>query len=88
EFAVVDALPEAVVVVFAAVTHLADPWLLFAMLAVGYWFASEGVAGSPRRAGATAIAAVTCAYAATALGKAWFAAPRPPGAMPPADVPT
>ena len=88
EFAVVDALPEFVVVVFAAVTHLADPWFLFALLAVGYWFASEGAAGSPRRAGATAIAAVTCAYAATALGKAWFAVPRPPGAMPPADVPT
>ena len=88
EFAVVDALPEVIVVVFAAVTHLADPWFLFALLAVGYWFASEGVAGSPRRAGATAIAAVTCAYAATALGKAWFAVPRPPGAMPPADVPT
>ncbi|TKX87309.1 phosphatase PAP2 family protein, partial [Halorubrum sp. SS5] len=87
ETAVVDALPEFVVVLFAAVTHLADPWFLFALLAVGYWFASEGVAGSPRRAGATAIAAVTCAYAATALGKAWFAAPRPPGAMPPADVP-
>ena len=88
EFAVVDALPEVIVVVFAAVTHLADPWFLFALLAVGYWFASEGIAGSPRRAGATAIAAVTCAYAATALGKAWFAVPRPPGAMPPADVPT
>jgi membrane-associated phospholipid phosphatase len=88
EIAVVDALPEFVVVLFAAVTHLADPWFLFALLAVGYWFASEGVAGSPRRAGATAIAAVTCAYAATALGKAWFAVPRPPGAMPPADVPT
>ena len=88
EIAFVEALPEVVVVVFAAVTHLADPWFLFALLAVGYWFASEGVAGSPRRAGATAIAAVTCAYAATALGKAWFAVPRPPGAMPPADVPT
>ncbi|WP_424013492.1 phosphatase PAP2 family protein [Halorubrum xinjiangense] len=88
EFAVVDALPEFVVVVFAAVTHLADPWFLFALLAVGYWFASEEVAGSPRRAGATAIAAVTCAYAATALGKAWFAVPRPPGAMSPADIPT
>ncbi|WP_096394507.1 phosphatase PAP2 family protein [Halorubrum trapanicum] len=88
ETAFVDALPEFVVVVFAAVTHLADPWFLFALLAVGYWFASEEVAGSPRRAGATAIAAVTCAYAATALGKAWFAVPRPPGAMPPADVPT
>jgi len=37
--------------------------------------------------GATAIAAVTCAYAATALGKAWFALPRPPGAIGPADVP-
>ena len=88
EIAFVEALPEVVVVVFAAVTHLADPWFLFALLAVGYWFATEGVAGSPRRAGATAIAAVTCAYAATALGKAWFAVPRPPGAMPPADVPT
>ena len=88
EFTVVDALPEFVVVAFAAVTHLADPWFLFALLAVGYWFATEGVAGSPRRAGATAIAAVTCAYAATALGKAWFAVPRPPAAMGPADVPT
>ncbi|EMA69967.1 phosphatase PAP2 family protein [Halorubrum distributum] len=88
EFAVVDALPEFVVVAFAAVTHLADPWFLFALLAVGYWFASDRTAGSPRRAGATAIAAVTCAYAATALGKAWFAVARPPGAMPPADVPT
>ena len=86
--ALAEGLPEAVTVAFAAVTHLADPWFLFALLAVGYWFASEGVAGSPRRAGATAIAAVTCAYAATALGKAWFAVPRPPGAMPPADVPT
>jgi len=88
ETALVDALPEFVVVVFAAVTHLADPWFLFALLAVGYWFASDATAGSPRRAGATAIAAVTCAYAATALGKAWFAVPRPPGAMGPADVPT
>jgi len=88
ETVLVDALPEFVVVAFAAVTHLADPWFLFALLAVGYWFAGDGVAGSPRRAGATAIAAVTCAYAATALGKAWFAVPRPPGAMPPADVPT
>ncbi|TKX75355.1 phosphatase PAP2 family protein [Halorubrum sp. GN11_10-6_MGM] len=86
--ALAEELPEAVTVLFAAVTHLADPWFLFALLAVGYWFASDGVAGSPRRAGATAIAAVTCAYAATALGKAWFAVPRPPGAMPPADVPT
>ena len=88
EVVLVDALPEFVVVAFAAVTHLADPWFLFALLAVGYWFAGDEVAGSPRRAGATAIAAVTCAYAATALGKAWFAVPRPPGAMPPADVPT
>lgn len=88
ETALVDALPEVVVVVFAAVTHLADPWFLFALLAVGYWFASDRVAGSPRRAGATAVAAVTCAYAATALGKAWFAVPRPPAAMGPADVPT
>jgi len=88
EIALVDALPEFVVVVFAAVTHLADPWFLFGLLAVGYWFASDRFAAAPRRAGATAIAAVTCAYAATALGKAWFAVPRPPGAAGPADVPT
>jgi len=88
EVILVDALPEVVVVVFAAVTHLADPWFLFGLLAVGYWFASDRFAAAPRRAGATAIAAVTCAYAATALGKAWFAVPRPPGAVGPADVPT
>jgi membrane-associated phospholipid phosphatase len=88
EAAVVDALPEAVVVLFAAVTHLADPWFLFALLAVGYWFAGDRVAGSPRRAGATAIAVVTCAYAVTAVGKAWFAAPRPPAASGPVAVPT
>jgi len=88
EMALVDAIPEVVVVIFAAVTHLADPWFLFGLLAVGYWFASDRFAAAPRRAGATAIAAVTCAYAATALGKAWFAVPRPPGAVGPADVPT
>ncbi|WP_418285680.1 phosphatase PAP2 family protein [Halorubrum sp. DTA46] len=87
EFAVVDAVPEFVVVVFAAVTHLADPWFLFGLLALGYWFASDRVSAAPRRAGATAIAVVTCAYAVVALGKAWFAVPRPPGAMGPADVP-
>jgi len=88
EFTVVDALPEVVVVLFAAVTHLADPWFLFGLLAIGYWFADGRFAAAPRRAGATAIAAVTCAYAATALGKAWFAVPRPPAALGPADVPT
>ncbi|OYR57494.1 phosphatase PAP2 family protein [Halorubrum halodurans] len=86
--ALADALPEIVVVVFAAVTHLADPWFLFALLAVGYWFADDRFAGSPRRAGATAIAVVTCAYAAVAVAKAGFAVPRPPGATGPADVPT
>ena len=87
EFALVDALPEFVVVIFAAVTHLADPWFLFGLLALAYWFASDRFAASPRRAGATAIAVVTCGYAAVALGKVVFAAPRPPGAVPPVDVP-
>jgi membrane-associated phospholipid phosphatase len=88
ELALVDALPDFVVVLFAAVTHLADPWFLFGLLAVAYWFGGDRIAAAPRRAGATAIATVTCAYAATALGKAWFAVPRPPGATGPADVPT
>lgn len=88
ETAVVDALPEVVVVLFAAITHLADPWFLFGLLAIAYWFAGDRLAASPRRAGATAIAVVTCAYAAVALAKAAFALPRPPGAIGPADVPT
>jgi len=88
ENGLVDALPDLVVVVFAAVTHLADPWFLFGLLAVGYWFATDWFAAAPRRAGATAIAVVTCAYAATALGKAWFAVPRPPDAVGPADAPS
>ncbi len=92
EFDVVDALPEAIVVLFAAVTHLADPWFLFALLAATYWFADARVADAPRRSGATAIALVTCAFAAVALSKAAFALPRPPGADPvavtAADVPS
>jgi membrane-associated phospholipid phosphatase len=80
EFAVVEALPAVVVVVFAAVTHLADPWFLFALLAGVYWFGDDRLAAAPRRAGATAIALVAAGYAAVALGKASVAVPRPPGA--------
>ncbi len=87
EFVVVDALPDAVVVAFAAVTHLADPWFLFVSLAGVYWFADERVADRPWRAGATAIALVAGGYAAVALGKALSAVPRPPGATGPVDVP-
>ena len=87
EFVVVDALPEVVVVVFAAVTHLADPWFLFALLAGVYWFASDRLAARPRRAGATAIALVAAGYAAVAVGKAVSAVPRPPEATGPVDVP-
>ena len=78
EFGVVDALPDALVVGFAAVTQLADVWFLFALLAVVYWFGDARLAEDPRRAGAVAIALVTCALAAVTLGKAAFAAPRPP----------
>jgi len=88
EVTLVDALPELVVVAFAAVTHPRGPVVPVraagGRLLVRERSACGGVA-APRRA--TAIAAVTCAYAATALGKAWFALPRPPGAIGPADVP-
>ena len=87
EFVLVDALPDAVVVLFAAVTHFADPWFLFGLLACCYWFGDERLASYPRHAGATAIALVTCGYAGVALGKALFAAPRPVSAAGPADVP-
>jgi len=92
EFAVVETLPAIVVVVFAAVTHLADPWLLFALLAGVYWFGDDRLAAAPRRAGATAIALVAAGYAAVAVGKALTAVPRPPGATgtvtPPAWLPS
>lgn len=92
EFAVVDALPDVLIVLLAAVTHLADPWFLFGLLAAVYWFGDDRLSETPRRSGATAIALVTCAYAGVALGKAAFALPRPPGADPAmvtaADVPS
>ncbi|WP_418280856.1 phosphatase PAP2 family protein [Halorubrum sp. DTA98] len=78
EFAVVEHLPDAVVVFFAAVTQLADVWFLFALLAAVYWFGDDRLAENPRRAGAVAIALVTCALAAVTLGKAAIAVPRPP----------
>ncbi len=87
EFVVVEALPEAVVVAFAALTHLADPWFLFGLLAALYWFGDDWVAPHPRRAGATAIAVVAAGYAAVALGKAATAAARPPAAAGPVDAP-
>ena len=87
EFTVVEALPEWIVVVFAAVTHLADPWFLFALLAAVYWFGDNRIAPQPRRTGATAIAVVSAGYAAVAAGKAVTAAPRPPAAAGPVDVP-
>lgn len=80
EFAIVEGLPAIVVVIFAAITHLADPWFLFALLAGAYWFGDDRLAVAPRRAGATAIALVAAGYAAVALGKASVAVPRPPGA--------
>ena len=92
EFAVVETLPAVVVVIFAAVTHLADPWLLFALLAGIYWFGDDRLAPAPRRTGATAIALVAAGYAAVAVGKALVAVPRPPGATgtvtPPAWLPS
>ncbi|GAB6879779.1 hypothetical protein JCM17823_20530 [Halorubrum gandharaense] len=78
EFALVDALPDAVVVLLAATTHLADTWFLFALLATGYWFGTDRYASDPRRAGAVAIALVTLVLAAVTLGKVAFAVPRPP----------
>ncbi|SNR50473.1 phosphatase PAP2 family protein [Halorubrum vacuolatum] len=91
EFAVVETLPDALIVLLAALTHLADPWFLFGLLAAFYWFGDDRLSASPRRSGATAIAFVTCAYAAVALGKAVFGFPRPPGADPAAvtaaDIP-
>lgn len=87
EFGAVEALPELVVVVAAAVTQLADTWFVFALLAAVYWFLPRSLAPAPRRTGAVLIALATTTLALVTLIKVGVGVPRPPGAAHPAVVP-
>ncbi|MFB6280465.1 MAG: phosphatase PAP2 family protein [Haloferacaceae archaeon] len=76
---VLSGLPAPVVALFAAVTLLGNPLVLFAGLVVLYWRAPP-VAPEPRRAAAALVALGLAAAALTLALKAAFALPRPPGA--------
>jgi membrane-associated phospholipid phosphatase len=74
------AAPEVVVVAFALLTQLGDPWFVFVAISLLYWFAPAWVAADRRRTGALLVALSLSALAVTVGLKAAFALPRPPGA--------
>lgn len=75
-------LPDPVVALFAAVTLLGNPFVLFAGIALLHW-RSPPLAAEPRRATAALIALGLAAAALTFALKGLFALPRPPGAAEP-----
>jgi len=85
--AVAQGLPDALVVLFAAVTTLADTWFVFGLVTLAYWFLPERFCPYPRRAMATLVAVATCTLAAVTLLKHGFALPRPGGAATPTWLP-
>lgn len=71
--------PDAVVVLFALGTQLADLWFFFVTIAVGYWF-GERTGLLARRHAAFLVAVGLAALVAVEGLKHLFALPRPPGA--------
>ena len=82
EFAVLEGLPEAVVVLAALATQLGDVWFVFLLLGLAYWFGDELPApvALDRRRAAFVVALGVGANAATTTLKEWLSYPRPPGA--------
>lgn len=83
-------LPEWVVVLFALITQLGDPWFVFSVVSLLYWLGDDRIASRPRHAGAMLIALGLVALGATIGFKSLFAFHRPPGAgtaTPPAWLP-
>lgn len=78
EMAAVATLPAPVLVLFALLTQLGDPWFVFALLTVTYWAAPRGLT---RRRAATLFALAAVAATLTILLKVSFHLPRPPGAL-------
>ncbi|MFB6092765.1 MAG: phosphatase PAP2 family protein [Haloquadratum sp.] len=76
EVALVESLPETVAAVFWALTHLGNPYLLLAMVALAYLFGDR--VGLPRRSAAFALGLGLCAIGITIGLKHLFALPRPP----------
>lgn len=83
EVEALQALPDAVVALFALVTQLGDAWFVFGVLAVLYWFGGHlpGLEGTiDRRRGAFLVALVLGGLGLSTGLKSLFALPRPPGA--------
>ncbi|MFB6154326.1 MAG: phosphatase PAP2 family protein [Haloferacaceae archaeon] len=77
---VLSTAPDAVVLLFALLTQLGDPWFLFLALALTYWLAPRWVADDTRRVAALLVAFGLGAAMLTLGLKTIFALPRPPGA--------
>lgn len=78
ETAVVETLPDGVVGLFGALTHLGDPVALLLLVAAGYLLANQLGVSSTRMAAAMGLA--VGGFALTLALKYGFALPRPPGA--------
>ncbi|MGQ4556447.1 phosphatase PAP2 family protein [Halobellus sp. GM3] len=76
EIAFAESLPEAVTAVFWALTHLGNPYLLLALVALAYLFGDR--VGLSRRSAAFALALGLCAIGLTVGLKHFFGLPRPP----------
>lgn len=73
-------LPDAVVVLFALLTQLGDPWFLFVLFAALHWLGSRRLGLAPGRRTALLLGLALGALALTTGLKAVFALPRPAGA--------
>ena len=82
EFAALEGLPEAVVVLAALATQLGDVWFVFLLLGLVYWFgdALPAPVALDRRRAAFLVALGLGANATTTTLKEWLRYPRPPGA--------
>jgi len=76
EIAFAESLPEAVTAVFWWLTHLGNPYLLLALVALAYLFGDR--VGLSRRGAAFALALGLCAIGLTIGLKHLFGLPRPP----------
>jgi membrane-associated phospholipid phosphatase len=72
------ALPDALVVVFALLTQLADVWFVVALLTLLYWFGERSPLALPRERGALLIALAFGGLSLVVVSKGLFALSRPP----------
>jgi membrane-associated phospholipid phosphatase len=73
-----DALPDAVRLVFAVLTQLADVWFVLGLLTLIYWFGERSPLSLPREHGALLVALAFGALSLIIALKQFFTLPRPP----------